>query len=109
MYRTIYAGRLYSFFDWLLRQKRGKGGRRRRGTKHKSSLGTYWKLYRLVYEKTTGEKLNGQINRVMHRVGTPQTALDDIDPNRCSLLGTPETRKKAPPEGRRSRKAMHVR
>ncbi len=68
MYMTLRAGDLYSFFDWLLRQTRGKGGRRRRGTKHKSSLGIYWKLYRLVYERATGEKINGQMNRVMHRV-----------------------------------------
>src|SRR5215469_2980796 len=68
MYMTLRAGDLYSFFDWLLRQTRGKGGRRRRGTKHKSSLGTYWKLYRLVYERATGEKINGKMNRIMHRV-----------------------------------------
>lgn len=67
MYMTLRAGDLYSFFDWLVRQIRGKGGRRR-GTKHKSSLGIYWKLYCLVYERATGEKINGQINRVMHRV-----------------------------------------
>jgi len=65
MYMTLRAGDLYSFFDWLVRQTRGKGGRRR-GTKHKSSLGIYWKLYCLVYERATGEKINGQINRVMH-------------------------------------------
>jgi len=68
MYQTVHAGLLYSFFDWLLSQKTGKRGRRKRGTKHKSSLGTYWKLYRLVYERATGQKLNGQMNRVMHRV-----------------------------------------
>jgi len=51
---------LRSFFDWLLNQKTGKGGRRMRGTKHKSSLGTYWKLYRLVYERATGDKIKGQ-------------------------------------------------
>lgn len=68
MYKTVQAGLLYSFFDWLLLQKRGKDKRRRRSTKHKSSLGTYWKLYRLVYERATGQKLNGQMNRVIHRV-----------------------------------------
>ena len=54
MYQTGHAGQLYSFFEWLLSQKLGKGGRRRRGTKHNSSLGTYWKLYRLVYQRATG-------------------------------------------------------
>jgi len=68
MYQTVHAGRLYSFFEWLLSQKLGKGGRRRCGTKHKSSLGTYWKLYRLVYERATGQKIDGKTNRVMHRV-----------------------------------------
>jgi hypothetical protein len=68
MYQTVHAGLLYSFFDWLLSQRTGKGGRRKRGTKYKSSLGTYWKLYRLVYERATSEKLDGKVNRVMHRV-----------------------------------------
>jgi len=67
-YQTVYAGLLFSFFDWLLSQKKDKRGRRKPGTKHKSSLGTYWKLYRLVYERATGEKIDGKLNRVMHRV-----------------------------------------
>lgn len=50
------------------RSRRGKGGRRMRGTKHKSSLGTYWKLYRLVYERATGDKIKGKMNRDVHKV-----------------------------------------
>lgn len=81
MYQTLKSGNLYSFFDWLLSQKIGKGGRRRRGTKHKSSLGTYWKLFRLVYERATGDKINGQMNRVMHRVITVYTLRRHITAN----------------------------
>ncbi|KAF2263259.1 hypothetical protein CC78DRAFT_554127 [Lojkania enalia] len=32
------------------------------------SLGTYWKVFRLVYERATGEKIEGKTNRSMHKV-----------------------------------------
>ena len=68
MYRKVSLRILYSFFDWLLNQKRTPNGRLMRKTKHKSSLGTYWKVYRLVYERATGKKINGPLNRGMHKV-----------------------------------------
>ncbi|KAK0612280.1 hypothetical protein B0T17DRAFT_620503 [Bombardia bombarda] len=58
---------LNSFFDWLLSQRTGKDGRKKRGTTKSSSLGTYWKVYRLVYERATGEKLDAKLNRKMHK------------------------------------------
>ncbi|KAF2802862.1 uncharacterized protein BDZ99DRAFT_491913 [Mytilinidion resinicola] len=67
-YTAVSVSTLYTFFDWLLSQRRGKGGRKCRGTKIASSLGTYWKVYRLVYERATGVKLDGQMNRSMHEV-----------------------------------------
>ncbi|KAF2685708.1 C2H2 finger domain protein [Lentithecium fluviatile CBS 122367] len=67
-YATVSVGTLYTFFDWLLEHRRGKGGRRRRGTKYASSLGTYWKVFRLVYERATGVRLDGKMNRSMHKV-----------------------------------------
>lgn len=63
---------LYYFFDWMLSQKTGKDGRKKRGTKKTRSLGTYWKLYRLVYERATGGKLDATMNRRMHRVALPK-------------------------------------
>lgn len=69
MYQCVSLPLLHSFFDWLLNRKSGKRGRRLRGTKLKSSLGTYWKVYRLVYERATGQKIHGQVNRGMHKVG----------------------------------------
>lgn len=59
---------LYNFFDWSLNQKIGKDGRKKRGTKKSSSLGTYWKVFRLVYERATGDKLDPKLNRRMHKV-----------------------------------------
>ncbi|KAF2818073.1 hypothetical protein CC86DRAFT_337582 [Ophiobolus disseminans] len=67
-YKTVSVATLYTFFDWQLSQHRGKGGRKRRGTKLASSLGTYWKVFRLVYERATGAKLDGKMNRSMHKV-----------------------------------------
>ncbi|KAH8710290.1 hypothetical protein GQ44DRAFT_714462 [Phaeosphaeriaceae sp. PMI808] len=67
-YATVSVATLHTFFDWLLGQRRGKGGRKRRGTKLTSSLGTYWKVFRLVYERATGVKLDGKMNRSMHKV-----------------------------------------
>jgi hypothetical protein len=66
--RTIKA-----FFNWLLNQRRGKGGRRVKGVKSESSLSTYYKTFRLVCERETGTKIgegdkgfNRKVNRVSH-------------------------------------------
>jgi hypothetical protein len=67
-YKDISLNLFYGFFNWLLSQQRGKGGRRRRGTKYASSLGTYWKVYRLVFERATETKIDSKMNRSMHRV-----------------------------------------
>ena len=70
-FESITLAFLNSFFDWLLSQRTGKDGRKKRGTTKSSSLGTYWKVYRLVYERAMGEKLDAKLNRKMHRVGPP--------------------------------------
>jgi len=67
-YWAISARVLRAFFNWLLKQCRGKGGRKKRGTKVESSLGTYWKLFRLVFERATGGKINSKLNRQMHKL-----------------------------------------
>jgi hypothetical protein len=67
MYQKVSLTVLYSFFDWLLNQKRTLDRRIMRRTKHKSSLGIYWKVYQLVYERATGQKINGPLNRGMHK------------------------------------------
>ena len=46
---------LKAFFEWTLNQRQGKGGRRLAGIKSASTLGTYWKVFRLVHERETGE------------------------------------------------------
>ena len=61
---------LYSFFDWILKRKVGKDGRKLRGIKKRSTLGTYWKVFRLFFEMETGDKLCAKLNRKMHRVPT---------------------------------------
>jgi hypothetical protein len=61
MYESVSLSLLHSFFDWLLNQKTGEGGRRMRGTKYRSSSDTYWRFYRLVYEAATGDKIKDQI------------------------------------------------
>src|SRR5436190_23599087 len=61
---------LKAFFDWMLNQRRGKDGRRLAGIKSANTLGTYWKVFQLVHERVTGEKIEGKINRKMHQVGS---------------------------------------
>ena len=61
-------GILYHFFDWILSRKSGKKGRKLQKIKKRSSLGTYWKVFRLVYERATGAKIDGKTNRSMHKV-----------------------------------------
>ncbi|KAI9889389.1 MAG: hypothetical protein M1814_005325 [Vezdaea aestivalis] len=67
-FSNLSIGDLYSFFTWMLNQRRGKDGRRLRGTKIASSLSTYWKQFRLVFERATSEKIDPKVNRQMHRV-----------------------------------------
>ena len=75
-FKAVSLSFLHYFFDWLLSQKTGKDGRKKRGTKKSSSLGTYWKVYRLVYERARNEKLDAKLNRKMHRVGSSQASTE---------------------------------
>lgn len=59
---------LYNFLEWALNLRRGKNGRRLPGIKCKSSLNTFWKVFRLVYERSTSKKIGNQMNRRMRRV-----------------------------------------
>ncbi|KAL4891366.1 hypothetical protein BDV59DRAFT_203545 [Aspergillus ambiguus] len=59
---------MYTFLEWVLNLRRGKDGRRLPGTKCKSSLDTFWKVFRLVYERETSNKITKQMNRQMRRV-----------------------------------------
>ena len=70
-FETVSVPILYRFFEWILSQKFGKDGRRLRGIKTSSSLGTCWKIFRLVYERATGVKLDPKLNRLMHKVRYP--------------------------------------
>lgn len=62
------VGILYTFLDWALNLRRGKNGRRLPGIKWKSSLETFWKIFRLVFERATSDKIENRVNRQMHRV-----------------------------------------
>ncbi|PMB71342.1 hypothetical protein BM221_003809 [Beauveria bassiana] len=59
---------LHTFFKWKLSQKLGKDGRKLKGIKKKSSLETYWKIFRLYFSREVGEKINLVISRNMHKV-----------------------------------------
>ncbi|KAL9633054.1 MAG: hypothetical protein Q9204_003553 [Flavoplaca sp. TL-2023a] len=67
-YSHLSKGLLHSFFDWRLNQRRGKKGRKLRGTKLCSSLESYWKTFRLVYERASGAKIDARLTRDMHKV-----------------------------------------
>lgn len=69
---------LRAFFDWMLNQRRGKRGRRLAGIKSANTLGTYWKVFRLVYERATGNKINGKLSRNMRKVGCAPSRLLQI-------------------------------
>ncbi|EGC46846.1 C2H2 finger domain-containing protein [Histoplasma capsulatum var. duboisii H88] len=69
MYQRMDVQMLYAFFSWVLNQRRGKGGRRRQGLKYQSSLDTYWKIFRLVYEREVQEKIDRETSlRVIKNV-----------------------------------------
>ncbi|CAJ2508763.1 Uu.00g137890.m01.CDS01 [Anthostomella pinea] len=63
---------LYNFFDWSLNQMVGKNGRKKRGTKKSSSLGTNWKVFRLVYETAMADVSKALCNLTLdHANSTP--------------------------------------
>ncbi|KAH8652841.1 C2H2 finger domain protein [Ilyonectria robusta] len=66
--QSISVGILASFFTWRLDLKTGKDDRKMKGIKTSSALGTTWKVFRLVYERAVGAKLDPKMNRQMHRV-----------------------------------------
>ena len=67
MYQRIDVHKLYAFFNWVLNQRRGKDGRRRQGLKYRSSLETYWKIFRLVYEREMQEKISRETSRRLNK------------------------------------------
>lgn len=67
MYQRIDVHKLYAFFNWVLNQRRGKDGRRRQGLKYRSSLETYWKIFRLVYEREMQEKISRETSRRINK------------------------------------------
>ncbi|KAH8659488.1 hypothetical protein BGZ61DRAFT_540262 [Ilyonectria robusta] len=89
-YRCLSIPLLYNFFDWRLNQKVGKDGRKIRGTKKKSSLGTYWKVFRLVFERATGDKVDSKMDRSMHKVlkdlAKKHGLSDERRANRCMTI-----------------------
>ncbi|XP_044718700.1 C2H2 finger domain-containing protein [Hirsutella rhossiliensis] len=70
--------------------KVGKDGRKRRGTRKSSSLSTYWKVFRLVFERATGDKLDPKLNRRMHKVLRDLSRKHDLSDqrraNRCMTI-----------------------
>ncbi|CAG8976664.1 hypothetical protein HYALB_00002180, partial [Hymenoscyphus albidus] len=60
-FNTVSAEFLHGFFSWVCYQRRGKGGRRRPGIKHTSSLGKFCKWYQLVYKCETGRKIDDMV------------------------------------------------
>jgi hypothetical protein len=70
-YKAFSTLQLYNFFDYPCNQKVGKDGWKKRRIKKKSPVGTYWKVFRLVFERVMEEKMYPKLNCSMHRVGIP--------------------------------------
>ncbi|KAK1837702.1 C2H2 finger domain-containing protein [Colletotrichum chrysophilum] len=85
-YATVSISLLYTFFDWFLNQKVGKDGRKKREIKKKSTLATYWKVFRLVFERAVGDKLDPKLNRSMHREAKKHFLSEQRRANRCMTI-----------------------
>ena len=59
---------LHTFLDWVLNLRTVNNGRRLPGIKQESSLEPFWKVFRLVYERATSDKIAKPMNRRMRRV-----------------------------------------
>lgn len=62
-YHSLNFKMIYHFLDWNLNQRTGKNGRSKRGLKSKSSLVTFWCLFRLAFERATTFKIDELIDR----------------------------------------------
>lgn len=62
-YHDLTTQFLKGFLSWVCDQRRGKGGRRRPGIGHTSSLETFWKWYQLVYKLEAGKRIDDMIIR----------------------------------------------
>ncbi|KAK2737835.1 hypothetical protein FQN57_007393 [Myotisia sp. PD_48] len=58
----------YRFFNWRLKLKKGKGGRRLRGIKKVSAIETPWKNFLRYYERSTHRKLDKKTIRKWKKV-----------------------------------------
>ncbi|KAK7229589.1 hypothetical protein V2G26_001759 [Clonostachys chloroleuca] len=89
-YTSLSIGILYNFFNWRLNQQVNKDGRKLCGTKKKSSLSTYWKVFRLCVERATGDKIDPKLNRKMHRalrdLAKKHGLSDEKRVNRCMTI-----------------------
>ena len=70
-FEEVSANFLYGFLCWVCDQRRGKGGRRRPGIKHTSSLQTFWKWYLIVCRLETGKRIDGMVQVQGQDVGCP--------------------------------------
>jgi uncharacterized protein YehS (DUF1456 family) len=57
-FQRVNAQFLHGFLSWVCDQRRGKGGRRRPGIQHTSSLHTFWKWYLQLYYQEVGQKID---------------------------------------------------
>lgn len=62
-YHSLNFKMIYHFLDWNLNQRTGKNGRSKRGLKSKSSLVTFWCIFRLAFERATTFKIDELIDR----------------------------------------------
>lgn len=61
-YGEINASIVFNFLDWVMGQRVGKDGRRKRGIKSKASLVTFWCTFRLAFERATNSKINNLVD-----------------------------------------------
>ncbi|KAL2273040.1 hypothetical protein FJTKL_05611 [Diaporthe vaccinii] len=61
--RHIEFPTIYQFLNWHLSQRTGKSGRRKRPTRSKQSLITFWCCFRLAFQRAANWKINLKVNR----------------------------------------------
>lgn len=71
LYKTLTVQVCHTFLEWVLNQKRGKDGRLLKGIKVQSSFHTFWKVFRLVYERANSQKIPDDIQVKIGPVSTP--------------------------------------
>ena len=77
-FKSASPSTIEKFLEWTLCQKKGKNGRKKRGTTKRSSLHTKWKYLQIVYKVIMGRAFEPRIYDEMTVVGGAMQKIEKL-------------------------------